>query len=53
MSRYAKGLAMPSLNSITPTPMMSLALTDATGCGAPISRITVRVAIAKVEGESL
>ncbi|OMH37949.1 molybdopterin-dependent oxidoreductase [Motiliproteus sp. MSK22-1] len=43
---YAKGLEMPSLNTIAP---MSLELTDATGSGADI----VRVAISKVKGESL
>ncbi len=40
---YAKGLEMPSLNTIAP---MSLELTDATGSGADI----VRVSISKVAG---
>ncbi len=43
---YAKDLEMPSLNTVAP---MSLELTDATGSGADIVRVSVR----KLKGESL
>lgn len=44
MSRSAKTIT---------TSRASLELTDATGSGAPIADMTVRVAISKVKGESL
>lgn len=53
MNSCTLDLESPSLNSITLSAVKSLELTDATGSGAPLIHMAVRVTASQVTGESL